>query len=93
LKKKAARKVQALNHERYGILVSTKSGQFRQIKAEQLRMKLESKGKRAIVLVGNIFRTDEIGNFSVDAFVTTACPRLVDDYEAFGKPIYSLEDF
>ena len=93
LRKMEARKSRALEHKSYGLLVSTKLGQFRLEQAEQLKKKLEKMGKKALVIVGNIFRSEEIGNFDVDAFVTTACPRLVDDYEAFGKPIYSLEDF
>lgn len=93
LKKKAARRAFALSHKTYGLLVSTKSGQFHKKEAEGLKALLEKKGKTTIIIVGNVFRSEELGNFSVDCFVTTACPRLVDDYEVYGKPIYSLEDF
>lgn len=93
VRKKLMRKQRALTHKSYGILVSTKPGQFDLHVAEQLKKQLEGKGKTAIILVGNIFRADEIGNYIVDAFVSTACPRLVDDYEVYGKPIYSVEDF
>jgi 2-(3-amino-3-carboxypropyl)histidine synthase len=93
LKKRAARKALALQHDTYGILVSTKVGQFRHNTAEKLKRKLEKLGKTAVIIVGNVFRSEEIGNFEVDAFVTTSCPRLVDDYEVFGKLIYSSEDF
>lgn len=93
LRKRAARKALALKHQKYGLLVSTKVGQFRQKDAEKLRDKLEGMGKTAVIIVGNVFRSEELGNFDVDAFITTACPRLVDDYEVFGRSIYSLEDF
>ena len=93
LKRKAARKALALTHKTYGILVSTKAGQFHKSEALKLKEALEKKGKTVLVIVGNVFRSEEIGNFLVDCFVTTACPRMVDDYEVYGKPIYALEDF
>jgi 2-(3-amino-3-carboxypropyl)histidine synthase len=93
LKRKAARKALALTHQKYGVLVSVKAGQFHKKEALKLKEALEKKGKTAIIIVGNVFRSEELGNFEVDCFVTTACPRLVDDYEVYGKPIYALEDF
>lgn len=93
LKRRAGRKALAYNHQKYGILVSTKMGQFNLDVAKKIRDKLEKREKKVLLIVGDVFRADELMNFDVDAFVTTACPRLVDDWEVFGKLVYSTDDF
>ena len=72
----------------FGILVSSKPGQRRTELAERLKTLVESKGKRALLLVANNVDPDRLVAFDVDAYVSTSCPRLaIDDYMRYRKPI------
>lgn len=65
----------------WGILLSTKKGQFFPHIAERVKNKLESFGKNAIYFIGDrIFERDLIG-FKIKIFVNTACPRLPPDFQ------------
>ncbi len=78
----------ALSAEMFGILVSTKPGQFHLEVAKWAKKELENYGKHAEILVSGEFNPYSIANFtSFDAYVNTACPRIVDDVDLFGKPI------
>lgn len=78
----------ALPAKVFGILVSTKPGQFRPQVAKWAKKELESLGKEAQILVADEFSQLSLANFSVfEAYVNTACPRISDDVELFGKPI------
>ncbi|MDD5023209.1 MAG: diphthamide biosynthesis enzyme Dph2 [Candidatus ainarchaeum sp.] len=82
----------AMVSKTFGILVSTKPGQFNLSAAKSIKKKLEEKGKRAEILIGNTFDQYSLGNFqSFDCYITTACPRMSDDSEQFDKPILDLE--
>ena len=83
-----------LQAKRFGILVSTKPGQFNLAAAEALKKKLKGLGKQAEILVADRIEPEALENFhSFDFFIETACPRIaVDDYAQFGKPILSLAD-
>jgi 2-(3-amino-3-carboxypropyl)histidine synthase len=77
----------------FGILVSTKNGQFNLAGAKLAKKLLEKKGRRAAILVANEFSPLALANFlSFDAYVNTACPRISDDREAYGKPIVNVAD-
>ena len=81
----------ALEAKSIGILVSTKSGQFNIRAAENAKKKLREFGKQASVLVTSEVDFSSLQDFnSFDAYLTTACPRLVDDAERAGKPIVNL---
>lgn len=86
----------ALSAKVFGILVSTKPGQFHLEVAKWAKKEIEKLGKRAEILVSNEFNSYSIANFAAfDAYVNTACPRIVDDMDLFGKPIlnpYMLEE-
>ncbi len=78
----------------FGILVSTKPGQKRMELAERLRIMAESKGKKAVILVANNIDPERLVAFDVDAYVSTACPRLaIDDYLRYRKPILTPPEF
>lgn len=75
----------------FGILVSTKNGQFNLAGAKLAKKLLEKKGKRAEILVANEFSPIALANFlSFDAYINAACPRISDDYEAYGKPLVNV---
>ncbi|MFA5930266.1 MAG: diphthamide biosynthesis enzyme Dph2 [Candidatus Micrarchaeia archaeon] len=77
----------------FGILLSTKNGQFNLPGAQLAKKLLEKKGRRAEIVVANEFSPLALANFlSFDAYINTACPRIVDDREAYGKPVVNIAD-
>jgi 2-(3-amino-3-carboxypropyl)histidine synthase len=71
-----------------GILVSTKPGQRRRDLAMRLRSLAESKGRTATIIAIDNVTPDQLLAFRVDAFVSTACPRVaIDDALRFRKPM------
>ena len=77
----------------FGILLSTKNGQFNMPGAQLAKKLLEKKGRRAEIVVANEFSPIALANFlKFDAYINTACPRIVDDREAYGKPVVNIAD-
>lgn len=84
----------AAEMHRFGILVSTKPGQFSYRLAEKMKNELEKYGKEAYILVANNLDPNTISNFTfIEAFINTACPRIVDDVEQYKKPIVNPDGF
>lgn len=74
-----------------GIIVSTKSGQFRLAAAEAAADRLRQAGKEVSILISSEIDFNSLSDFnSFDAYITTACPRLIDDSERAQKPIINL---
>jgi len=76
----------------FGVIVSTKPGQVNIEKAEIVRKKLISKGKNVYVLVADQFTPEKLIGLKIDVLVNTACPRIREDFEQFGKVILNAED-
>lgn len=89
-KKQKARIMRCIEARVFGILVSTKTGQFNYDAAKKIKKKLEKKGKTAIIFAGNELTPDRLLGCKVDAWVNTACPRIVDDY--IDKPVINPEE-
>ena len=83
----------ALGLKLFGILVSTKSGQLRLNEARALKRKAEEKGLDAYVIVLDEITEAHLLGYNVDAFVNTACPRLVEDFVQFKKPVLAINEF
>jgi 2-(3-amino-3-carboxypropyl)histidine synthase len=78
----------ASSAESFGILVSGKSGQMRMELARDVAAKLKKAGKKAYVFQFDEIVPEHLEGYSIDCFVSTACPRLaIDDYSRFKKPI------
>ncbi len=78
----------ALSAETFGILLSTKPGQSNLAFAEYVQNELLKRNKRAEILVAGELLPSSLNNFlAFDCYISTACPRLSDDGEAFGKPV------
>lgn len=91
LKKQAARVSKVKDAKIIGILVSTKPGQYKDI--EDIKNKLEKKGKEVYVLICDTINSQELANFTqIQAWINTACPRIVDDQELFSRPIANIEE-
>jgi 2-(3-amino-3-carboxypropyl)histidine synthase len=84
----------SLNARKFGVLVSTKNGQYNLSLAQLLKKRIEQKGGQAAILVANSFDFESIGNMlEFDAFVNTACPRIaIDDTERLRKPLLSADE-
>ena len=75
----------------FAVLVTTKKGQHELLeKAEKIKEMLQKNGKNAFVLVMNEINDTTLMGIRADAFVNTACPRIVEDH--FSKPIINAED-
>jgi len=74
--------------QNFGILVSSKVGQKRMDLALRMKALIVKKGRKANIIILDNIDPDQLLAFKVDAFVSTACPRLaIDDYLRFKKPI------
>lgn len=81
----------AIESETFGILISTKPGQYNLKAAQWAKKELEKFGKKPSFLISNEFNPLSIANFmSFEAYINTACPRISDDSEMFGKPILNV---
>ncbi|MFA5406842.1 MAG: diphthamide synthesis protein [Candidatus Nanoarchaeia archaeon] len=85
LKKQSIRVSKVLDAKVIGVLASTKSGQNHEPLAKQIIAKLESLGKEAYLFIANELSPSQLNDFPVDAWINTACPRIVED--TFDKPI------
>jgi 2-(3-amino-3-carboxypropyl)histidine synthase len=82
----------ALSCKRFGIMVSTKVGQFNLVHAKWARNELQKRGFECAILAANELEPITLNNFmTFDCFVNTACPRMVDDQEEFRKPILNID--
>jgi len=91
-KSKPEKKAQlVLEKKKIGILASIKPRQGNIGRALELKRRLEKLGKQVLVLAADTF-SSSLGNFDVEVYVTTACPRMRDDEEAIGKAIVSAEE-
>lgn len=77
----------------FGILVSTKKGQFNLAAAEKIKSRLKESGKKAFIIVLDEFTPDKLSGFDCDCWINTACPRIAtDNRNGFGKPIINIDE-
>lgn len=88
--KRMARLEKLKDAKKVGILVSTKPGQFYS-KSSELKARFEREGKEAQILVFNEIVDEKLLGLDFDAYVNTACPRILD--MPFSKPVINLKDF
>jgi 2-(3-amino-3-carboxypropyl)histidine synthase len=83
--------IKSLSAKNFGILVSTKVGQYNIELAKIIKEKLEKNGLNGFILVANTFDFDSLNNMlEIDAFVNTACPRIAtEDNDRLRKPLLS----
>ncbi len=92
-KEKYARISKAYDARVFGVVVSTKPGQKRFSVAQELAEQMRGRGAQAFVLVGDMITPDVLDYLPFDAFVITACPRIViDDWKNYKKPVLLPEE-
>lgn len=78
----------ARSAETFGIIISKKTGQKRSELANSLDKLLREKGKKPVTILLNYVEPENLLGLGVDAFVSTACPRVaIDDQARFDKPM------
>jgi 2-(3-amino-3-carboxypropyl)histidine synthase len=93
LKQRYATIAMAKDAKTFGILVSIKPGQMNLKLAKEIKNKLESKGKKAYILVFNEIKPEKLEGLELDCFVNTACPRIaIDNRTDFKKPILNPDE-
>lgn len=93
-KKRRGILIKAVDCRNFGILLSTKPGQFNLEIAKWAKTELEKRGKKAQIIVSNEFEPYALNDFLVfDCYVSSACPRIAEDYEEFEKPVLNIHMF
>jgi 2-(3-amino-3-carboxypropyl)histidine synthase len=83
----------ALTAKTFGILVSSKHGQFRLRFARHIQEKLEKLGKKVYLFASDYVKEEYILGMKIDCYVNTACPRIAyDDFANFKKPIITPQE-
>ncbi|MBI4896317.1 MAG: diphthamide biosynthesis enzyme Dph2 [Candidatus Aenigmarchaeota archaeon] len=82
---------QARDARSFGILVSSKKGQYNLLgNAEAIKRRLEEHQRKATIIVMREISDQRLLGLGIDAFINTACPRILDDH--FSKPIINACD-
>ncbi|MAH32979.1 hypothetical protein CL615_01165 [archaeon] len=90
-KRKKAGYVKFLHAGNIGIMISVKPGQCSYKKANEIKKKIENKGKKCFVFVFDTLDGNEIENFPfIDLWINTACPRMSDDEDK--KNVIDMSD-
>ena len=80
----------AMDAKKWGIIISTKTGQQRLELAKRLK---EIAGDAVLIAIEEI-TPDRLLNFKVDAYISTACPRVaIDDAGRFPAPVVTPVEF
>ena len=89
-----AKITKATEAQRFGIIVSSKRGQFRLDLAKSLKKMINKEKKEAfIIMMDNVSPDLLIPYMDLDAFVVTACPRVaIDDASIYKKPLLTPEE-
>ena len=89
-----ARITKAKSAKKWGIIVSSKEGQYRMKLAKETKKLLEENGMEAyIILVDNVNPDVLLPYLELDAFVVSACPRIaIDDSQMYKKPLLTPQE-
>ena len=90
---KYLRACKAAGSRHFGIVLSVKPGQFDLGVAEAVKKALRKKGKKAYLVAMDEISPEKLDYLPFDAFIITACPRIViDDWRNYKKPLLLPED-
>lgn len=79
---------------RWGILVSSFQGQYRNATAMALQQRAQTHGREAELLVFGRLDPADLEGRALDAYVNTACPRIaLDDSELYPRPMLTPPEF
>ena len=93
VRKRYAVMVSAESCERFGILVSTKPGQYRREEAQEIQNLLRAHKKKCQLIYAREITMSLVCDYDHEAYVVVACPRIaVDDAETFTKPVLTAAE-
>ncbi|MCL1810701.1 MAG: diphthamide biosynthesis enzyme Dph2 [Methanomassiliicoccaceae archaeon] len=79
--------------ESFLVIVCMKAGQDRSSSADVLIEKIKERGKKAYKVVINEIGPDALLPYRVDAYISTACPRIaMDDSARYPKPMLTVTE-
>lgn len=89
-----ARITKARSAKKWGIIVSSKEGQYRMILAKEIKKILEdAKMEAYILLMDNVTPDALLPYMELDAFIVSACPRIaIDDSQMYKKPLLTPQE-
>ncbi len=88
LRKRFAAIERARSAESFLVIICSKIGQRRDAVADDIAEKIRASGKKAYKVFMNELSPQNLMAYRVDAYVSTACPRLaMDDYSRYDRPI------
>ena len=89
-----ARITKAKSAKKWGVLVSSKEGQYRMALAREIKKIIRDEGMEAyIILVDNVTPEVLLPYMELDAFVVSACPRIaIDDSQMYKKPLITPQE-
>jgi 2-(3-amino-3-carboxypropyl)histidine synthase len=89
LRQRFAQIAKAKEAETFGIIIGEKKGQMRRGLALKIKEKLEKLGKKAYLISLREVSPENLLSFrKLDAFVSTACPRIaIDDAARYKQPL------
>ncbi len=89
-----ARITKAREAKKWGIVVSSKEGQYRLELAKEIKKLLKDSGMEGyIIMLDNVNPDVLLPYFDLDAFIVTACPRIaIDDSQMYKKPLITPQE-
>lgn len=85
--------VKAQSAKSFGLIVGTKPGQTRLKLAFDLKKLVDKHDRKGYILALNEFNPMKLRTFKIDAYVSTACPRIaIDDYAMYHVPILTPQE-
>lgn len=77
----------------FGILISTKLGQYRSALVKKTEGLLKKHGKEYMEIAARNIKPEDLTGIKLDAYINTACPRIaLDDCPRFNKPVLSYPE-
>lgn len=80
-RKKISRVLKFKEENTWGIIASTKRGQYHPETVDKVKERLESLGKEVFLIAGDRVLENDLMDFGIQVWVNTACPRLTTDFE------------
>lgn len=90
--KKRLKIEKAKSYRNFGIIISLKPGQRKVKEAEKIKKMLLGMGKNAYILIVDQLTPEKILGLKIDVLINTACPRISEDAQQYGKIILNPDE-
>ncbi|MCX8190105.1 MAG: diphthamide biosynthesis enzyme Dph2 [Candidatus Diapherotrites archaeon] len=84
--------LKAYHAKNFGVVMSTKPGQFFEREAFEAKRILEKNGRKAVLIATEIVSETSLLDFMLDCYVIIACPRISDDLAHWKTPAITFEE-